>query len=278
MIKLENVVLASPEQMEFIIQGMRNPTNSWGKSDSHTCRQDGSFCMECKHKNDYCIGENDRSLMQRLSNAGTDHRKFMRMMPVYVRITAPLYWWEEFDTKFPLYKVGTVTNFCSTMRKIAEKEFTLEDFSYEHICIRQSMDVLKDMIDALNVFRDVYLNGGMLRYENGNIKCFGKKDKEIWWQMIQLLPSSYNQTRNVMMDYEVLANIYRQQKNRKLDEWREVCKWIETLPYSELITVEDSNFEPYDIDEETAEAIIRSKFPNIDSAKDYIQSRLAEDL
>lgn len=162
---------------------------------------------------------------------------------MYVRITAPLYWWEEFDTKFPLYKVGTVANSCSTMHKIAEKEFTLEDFLTEHICIRQSMDVLKDRIDALNVFRDVYLNGGMLRYENGNIKCFGKKDKEIWWQFIQLLPISYNQTRNVMMNYEVLANIYRQQKNYKLDEWREVCKWIENLPYSELITGEDSNDE-----------------------------------
>lgn len=231
MIKLKNVVLVSSEQMKFIIEGMRNPMNSWEKSDSHICRQDGSFCMECEHKNDYCLGENDLSLMQRLSNAGPEHRKYMRMMPVYVRITAPLYWWKEFDT----YKVGTVSNSCSTMHKIQEKEFTLEDFSTEHICIRQSMDVLKDTIDALNVFRDVYLNGGNLRYENGNIKCFGKKDKEFWWQMIQLLPSSYNQTRNVMLNYEVLANIYRQRKGHKLDEWREVCKWIEELPYNELI-------------------------------------------
>ena len=231
MIKLKNVVLVSSEQMKFIIEGMRNPMNSWEKSDSHICRQDGSFCMECEHKNDYCLGENDLSLMQRLSNAGPEHRKYMRMIPVYVRITAPLYWWKEFDT----YKVGTVSNSCSTMHKIQEKEFTLEDFSTEHICIWQSMDVLKDTIDALNVFRDVYLNGGNLRYENGNIKCFGKKDKEIWWQMIQLLPSSYNQTRNVMLNYEVLANIYRQRKGHKLDEWREVCKWIEELPYNELI-------------------------------------------
>lgn len=231
MIKLKNVVLVSSEQMKFIIEGMRNPMNSWEKSDSHICRQDGSFCMECEHKNDYCLGENDLSLMQRLSNAGPEHRKYMRMMPVYVRITAPLYWWKEFDT----YKVGTVSNSCSTMHKIQEKEFTLEDFSTERICIRQSMDVLKDTIDALNVFRDVYLNGGNLRYENGNIKCFGKKDKEIWWQLIQLLPSSYNQTRNVMLNYEVLANIYRQRKNHKLDEWREFCNWIESLPYSELI-------------------------------------------
>lgn len=239
MIKLENVVPASPEQMEFIIQGMRNPMNSWEKSDSgRGC--DGKLCgSHCAFSSQWCgntpkyvVGEADHSLMQRLSNAGTEHRKYLRMMPVYVRITAPLYWWKEFDT----YKVGTVANSCSTMHKIAEKEFTLEDFSIEHICIRQSMDVLKETIDTLNVFRGVYLNGGILRYENGNIKCFGKKDKEIWWQLIQLLPSSYNQTRNVMLNYEVLANIYRQRKNHKLDEWREVCKWIESLPYSELIT------------------------------------------
>lgn len=261
MIKLENVVLVSPEQMEFIIQGMRNSTNSWEKSDSHTCRQDGSFCMECKHKNDYCVGENDHSLMQRLAKAGTDHRKFMRMMPVYVRITAPLYWWEEFDTKFPLYKVGTVANSCSTMHKIAEKEFTLEDFSSEHLST-VSLNYLGSIIEHLNFVRDVYNED--------------ESNKGAWWQIIQLLPSSYNQTRNVMMNYEVLANIYRQQKNYKLDEWWDFCKWIETLPYSELITGEDSNDEPYDIDEETAGAIIRSKFPNIDSAKDYIQSRLAE--
>ena len=239
MIKLENVVPASLEQMEFIIQGMRNPMNSWEKSDSgRGC--DGKLCgSHCAFSSQWCgntpkyvVGEADHSLMQRLSNAGTEHRKYLRMMPVYVRITAPLYWWKEFDT----YKVGTVANSCSTMHKIAENEFTLEDFSMEHICIRQSMDVLKETIDALNVFRGVYLNGGILRYENGNIKCFGKKDKEIWWQLIQLLPSSYNQTRNVMLNYEVLANIYRQRKNHKLDEWREVCKWIESLPYSELIT------------------------------------------
>lgn len=167
MIKLENVGLASPEQMEFIIEGMRNPMNSWEKSDSNT---DPDFYSLANID----IGSNDHSLMQRLSNAGTEHRKYMRMMPVYVRITAPLYWWKEFDT----YKVGTVANSCSTMHKIAEKEFTLEDFSMEHVCIRQSMDVLKNTIDALNVFRDVYLNGGNLRYENGNIKCFGKKIKK----------------------------------------------------------------------------------------------------
>ena len=216
MIKLENVILASPEQMSFIIQGLRNPKNSWEKSDSRTCRQDGSFCMECEHKNDYCLGENDHFLMQRLSNAGTEHRKYMRMMPVYVRITAPLYWWKEFDT----YKVATVTNSCSTMHKIHAKEFTLEDFSTEHLA-SQTRQVLEITIDDLNDSRSIYLK---------------KKNKGDWWQMIQLLPSSYNQTRNVMLNYEVLANIYKSRKDHKLDEWREFCKWIEELPYSELIT------------------------------------------
>ena len=220
MIKLENVVLASPEQMNFVIEGMRNPMNSWDKSDSHNCKQNSSFCMECEcNKIGYRLGENDISLMQRLSNAGTEHRKYMRMMPVYVRITAPLYWWKEADT----YKVGTVANSCSTMHKIAEKEFTLGDFSTEHFRWI-SERCLKDTIDVLNGYRNDYIR---------------TKDKDYWWQMIQLLPSSYNQTRNVMLNYEVLANIYRQRKNHKLDEWREVCKWIENLPYSELITGEE---------------------------------------
>lgn len=235
-IKLENVVLASPEQMEFIIQGMRNPMNSWEKSD--TCFSDES-CVNCyDNQRDLCdkdsffrkdekLGSNDHSLMQRLSNADTEHRKYMRMMPVYVRITAPLYWWKEFDT----YKVGTVANSCSTMHKIAEKEFTLEDFSTEHLISDESIptriysakDMMETTIKNLNMFRELYLK---------------TRDKTYWWQMIQLLPSNYNQTRNVMLNYEVLANIYRQRKNHKLDEWREVCKWIESLPYSELITVD----------------------------------------
>lgn len=218
MIKLENVVLVSPEQMEFIIQGMRNSTNSWEKSDSE-CITAGYNIVG------FDLGESDYSLTQRLAKAGTDHRKFMEMILVYVRITAPLYWWEEFDTKFPLYKVGTVANSCSTMHKIAEKEFTLEDFSCEHLST-VSLNYLENIIEHLNFVRDVYNED--------------KSNKGAWWQLIQLLPSSYNQTRNVRMNYEVLANIYRQQKIYKLDEWREVCKWIETLPYSELITVEDS--------------------------------------
>lgn len=226
MIKLEHVVLASPEQMKFIIEGMRNPMNSWEKSDSRTCRQDGAFCMECEYKNYYCLGENDHSLMQRLSNAGTDHRKFMRMLPVYVRITAPLYWWKEFET----YKVGTVANSCSTMHKIQAKEFTLDDFSCEHLDIRTKA-LLDETIKALNDYRKLYIE---YNPDNFEIKgCPSKKD--IWWNMIQLLPSSYNQTRNVMMNYEVLANIYKSRRGHKLDEWVDFCEWIETLPYSELV-------------------------------------------
>ncbi|CCY98929.1 putative uncharacterized protein [Ruminococcus sp. CAG:17] len=231
-IKLENVVLASPEQMEFIIQGMRNPMNSWEKSDS-TFIEEGEYYdilgnsgPAVGEENRSELGPDDLSLMQRLSNAGTEHRKYMRMMPVYVRITAPLYWWKEFDT----YKIGTVANSCSTMHKIQEKEFTLEDFSYEHLDIR-TRKILEETIKALNDYRNIYINYNPDDFE---IKgCPSKKD--IWWQLIQLLPSSYNQTRNVMLNYEVLANIYRQRKNHKLDEWREVCKWIESLPYSELI-------------------------------------------
>lgn len=228
MIKLENVVLASPEQMDFIIEGMRNPMNSWEKSDSEIAYESWHDMSGGR----YILGHNDHSLMRRLSKAGTDHRKYMRMMPVYVRITAPLYWWKEFDT----YKVGTVANSCSTMHKIQAKEFTLEDFSCDHLLCGSVLDdvpnndgkwvrfngsdCLKDTIYMLNKARELYLQ---------------TKDKRFWWQMIQLLPSSYNQTRNVMMNYEVLANIYKSRKNHKLDEWRELCEWIEGLPYSELI-------------------------------------------
>lgn len=224
MIKLEHVVLASPEQMEFIIEGMRNPMNSWEKSDS-------GYSNLCEK---FITGDRDVQLMQRLSNAGTDHRKFMRMMPVYVRITAPLYWWKEFDT----YKVGTVVNSCSTMHKIQEKEFTLEDFSTEHLS-QQSLDVLEDILITLNQYRVLYVSKDDKRinmYTEMSDECYAKYKKDLWWQMIQLLPSSYNQTRNVMINYEVLANIYKSRKDHKLDEWREFCQWIETLPYSELIT------------------------------------------
>lgn len=244
MIKLEHVVLASSEQMEFIIEGMRNPMNSWNKTDSFNgCEtyKGISKCLdcdgvrECGAVNKYLIvGENDHSLMQRLAKAGTDHRKFMRMLPVYIRITAPLYWWKEFDT----YKVGTVANSCSTMHKIQAKEFTLEDFSCEHLMnvpdegVLPPLAVLETTIDTLNAYRKLYL--GTLS-PDGSIGI-PENRKDIWWQMIQLLPSSYNQTRNVMMNYEVLANIYKSRKDHKLDEWRSFCKWIEELPYSELIT------------------------------------------
>ena len=210
MIKLEHVVMASPEQMEFIIEGMRNPMNSWEKSDSKVCnyiykgycdaceKQDN--CATYREETDFYLGGMDEELMQRLAKAGTDHRKFMRMMPVYVRITAPLYWWKEFDT----YKVGTVANSCSTMHKIQEKEFTIEDFSIEHLNDDRSAELsnvewLEHLIHHLN--RD-------------RLRFIETKNKQYWWQMIQLLPSSYNQTRNVMINYEVLANIYKSQIGR----------------------------------------------------------------
>lgn len=230
-IRIENVVLASPEQMMFIIQGLRNPMNSHAKSDSEITAIEEDAYRQCYISEEFTLGENDHSLMQRLSNAGTEHRKYMRMMPVYVRITAPLYWWKEFDT----YKVGTVANSCSTMHKIAEKEFTMEDFSCEHLFL-ESLASLSRTIRTLNEYRNLYIEGGSILISEDRYLSFKPKDKDIWWQLIQLLPSSYNQTRNVMLNYEVLANIYRQRHGHKLDEWREVCKWIESLPYSELIT------------------------------------------
>lgn len=202
---------------EAAIRGMRNPMNSWKISDS---------------KGDN-IGPKDADLMKRLSNAGTDHRKFMRMITVYLDINAPLYWWKEFDT----YKVGTVANSCSTMHKIADKEFTLDDFSHEHLT-RRSLENFEDTIEILNRYRDLYLNGGEDYFADADDEDYEPKNKKIWWQMIQLLPSSYNQKRTIMLNYEVLANIYKSRKNHKLDEWHKFCDWIKTLPYSELITGE----------------------------------------
>lgn len=225
MIKFENTEVMG---WEAAIRGMRNPMNSWTKSDSRWEPQFDTETGPCHGF--FVIGPNDLNLMARLRNAGTDHRKFMRMITVYVDITAPLYWWKEFDT----YKIGTVANSCSTMHKIAEKEFTLEDFSHEHLFTEEnlryeaepdSLKLLNTIINALNVYRLAYLEEG---------------DKSIWWQMIQLLPSSYNQRRTVMLNYEVLANIYKSRKNHKLDEWSVgFMEWIESLPYSELITGED---------------------------------------
>lgn len=225
---------------EAAIRGMRNPMNSWEKSDSF-CKPSTENCRGC-HDYNKCayifestgkpyrrgIGTNDLDLMTRLRNAGTDHRKFMRMITVYLDITAPLYWWKEFDT----YKVGTVANSCSTMHKIAAKPFTKDDFSHEHLgyscCTENELDnpmnTLEQVIIVLNGCRDKYI---------------ATNNKFWWWQMIQLLPSSYNQKRTVMLNYEVLANMYKSRKNHKLDEWHTLCDWIKTLPYSELITGED---------------------------------------
>ena len=213
MLKIENVVTPSPEQWRSVIMGARNPMNSWDRSDS-----DFTFLSP---DGDPAIGENDLDLMKRLRNAGTDHRKFMRMLPVHMDVIAPFYFWKEFST----YKVGTVANSCSTMHKIAAKEFTIDDFSCEHLnCNNKAF--LYSLIDLLNEAREEYnLDSG--------------KAKSPWWQMIQLLPSSYNQRRTVMLNYEVLANIYKSRKGHRLDEWRTMLDWIESLPYSELITGKD---------------------------------------
>lgn len=254
MIKIENVETFG---WEAAIRGMRNPKNSWEKSDSGWSNsweclsirvnesKWGDSMFQYRSSNidgptdvfqdrpEYIIGPKDLDLMTRLRNAGTDHRKFMRMIAVYLDITAPLYWWKEFDT----YKVGTVANSCSTMHKIAAKEFTLDDFSCEHLTT-QSVECLKNTIDLLNMHRSLYIlktDKKVDQYTVMSDECYTKYKKDIWWQMIQLLPSSYNQRRTVMLNYEVLANIYKSRRNHKLDEWRELCAWIETLPYSELI-------------------------------------------
>jgi hypothetical protein len=228
---------------EHAIRGMRNPMNSWDKSDSGICKggDDGIGCINCAsacltpgeptcwhpYDHSFQIGKNDYELMMKLVKGGPVHAKFRRMIAVYVDITAPLYWWKEFDT----YKVGTVANSCSTMHKIHEKEFTLEDFSSEHLLTSGDegvflgdwvpLYVLGHVIMVLNKQRDKYI---------------ATKDKTYWWQMIQLLPSSYNQKRTIMLNYEVLAGIYPMRRNHKLDEWKIFCKWIEDLPWSEIIT------------------------------------------
>lgn len=228
MLKIENVEVVG---WEAAIRGMRNPKNSWVKSDSHwDYVNQGPEYLTVAH----FIGPNDKKLMSTLRNAGTDHRKFMRMITVYLDITAPLYWWKEFDT----YKVGTVANSCSTMHKIAAKEFTLEDFSCEHLC-DDELELLKEIITRLNMNRIVFIakdDKQVDRYSVMSDECYAKYKKKLWWQMIQLLPSSYNQKRTVMLNYEVLANIYKSRRHHKLDEWHTLCDWIESLPYSELIT------------------------------------------
>lgn len=232
MIKFEHTEVVG---WEAAIRGMRNPMNSWDKSDSYIpeCPGDCQNCPngECQNTpgadGSIIIGPNDYDLMTRLRNAGTDHRKFMRMITVYLDITAPLYFFKEFDT----YKVGTVANSCSTMHKIHAKEFTMEDFSTEHLS-EHSKAYFKELIDLLNFYR--------ADFNNPEVDGDPKNKKFYWWQMIQLLPSSYNQKRTVQLNYEVLANMYKSRKDHKLDEWRSLCSWIETLPYHELITG-DSN-------------------------------------
>jgi hypothetical protein len=247
MIKIENVVTMSPEQYQAVIRGMRNPMNSWAKSDSFVCRDghsgDNSYdktcavcpqagsCMIMDDDDRFIMGSNDLNLCKKLANGGPVHAKYRRMMVVYLDITAPLYWWKEFDT----YKVGTVANSCSTMHKIHSKEFTLEDFSCEKLMSEGDItlygaeyltpkDILGITIDTLNGARKLFLE---------------TKDKKYWWQMIQLLPLSYNQKRTITLNYEVLVGMYKWRKNHKLDEWVEFCKWIETLPFAELITMEE---------------------------------------
>lgn len=244
MIKIENVETCG---WEAAIRGMRNPKNSWAKSDSHKCpcadwdgdcpmvmndNEPAKGCDPDKYR--FCVGENDFHLMQVLANSGPDDGKFLRMIHVQLDVTAPLYWWKEADQ----YKVGTVTDSCSTMHKIHAKEFELDDFSHEHIINSVSMgaqeievrispmQALLTTIECLNSYRELYLE---------------TKDKKYWWQMIQLLPSSYNQRRTWDLNYAVLRNIYHARRNHKLDEWRELCAWIETLPYSELIIGKGEN-------------------------------------
>ena len=252
MLKIENFEVLG---WEHAIRGMRNPMNSWEKSDSIFV-EDGEYHDICGNSGPYNgtvtdtetffeMGEKDFDLMKNLRNAGTDHRKFMRMITVYLDITAPLYWWKEFDT----YKVGAVANSCSTMHKIHSKEFTIDDFSCEHLLEQKDVNVpddsccnwnwegcgiitpiniLEETIDMLNKAREMFLE---------------TNDKKYWWQMIQLLPTSYNQKRTVMLNYEVLANIYKSRRNHKLDEWHALCDWISELPYSELITGEEYEVE-----------------------------------
>lgn len=235
---------------EHAIRGMRNPMNSWKRSDSgyryysNLTHTDMGLSDYPQNRNDKIeIGPNDLDLMMSLRDAGTDHRKFMRMITVYVDIMAPLYWWKEFDT----YKVGTVANSCSTMHKIAAKEFTLEDFSCEHLIDYNLYSCNEVDEPVINGASHIGCGGVQLLNLTVNVlnyyrnKYLETNEKKYWWQMIQLLPSSYNQRRTVMLNYEVLANIYKSRRNHKLDEWHTFCEWIEELPYSELITGYEEN-------------------------------------
>lgn len=235
MIKIENTEVIG---WQAAMRGMRNPMNSWDKSDSLIGCNVGN-CNSCNFKSDWCgnipqlsVGENDLDLMKRLVNAGSDHSKFMRMINVTCDITAPLYWWKECDT----YKVGTVRDSCSTMHKIHSKEFTLDDFSHEHL-VPVHIDILSETVEALNAARELYLSYNEHK-EELEAKFDIKDKKDLWWQMIQLLPSSYNQRATLQLNYAVLRNMYHSRRNHKLDEWHIFCDWIESLPYArELITI-----------------------------------------
>lgn len=234
MLKIENTEVIG---WKAAIRGMRNTKKSLEKSDSGICPNGTEFgyCYldhrkYCQRRNTddpaFCIGPKDLDLMTRLRNTCTDHCNFMQMIAVYLDITAPLYWWKEADQ----YKVGTVTNSCSTMYKIEAKEFELSDFSIEHlVCVSD----FKYIVDILNCWRSRYTQ---CDDDPTILQRLDMTKKEIWWQLIQLLPSSYNQKRTIMLNYEVLANIYKSRRNYKLDEWHTFCDWIEGLPYSELIT------------------------------------------
>ena len=289
MIKLENTKVLG---WEHAIRGMRNPMNSWAKSDSgwntmyevdDAEERSKYLLIQEEDEYEYFIGPNDQDLMTRLRNAGSDHRKFMRMITVYVDITAPLYWWKEFDT----YKVGTVANSCSTMHKIASKKFTLEDFSHEHLddefeCVKNpcadpyegdfktSIGILLDTIEALNWWRKQY-------FHQKEIGAGQDRLKWCWWQMIQLLPTSYNQRRTVMLNYEVLTNIYKSRRNHKLDEWHIFCDWIENLPYSEIIikeSEEKKDLKDFPISDEIMEEAKRRVLKEIEEHFNEYQEQL----
>lgn len=231
MIKIENTDVYG---FEAAIRGMRNPMNSWNKSDTRWTDDFDAIgnkaWIDYESESGLCkvIGENDLKLMQNLSKAGNDHGKFLRMINVTCDITAPLYWWKEFDT----YKVGTVANSCSTMHKIHAKEFTLDDFSHEHLS-EPAISILKNTIEALNQARDLYLGYDGFKHRWGDWE-----KKHYWWQMIQLLPSSYNQKRTVQLNYQVLKTMYFARRNHKLDEWHTLCEWMESLPYFKEVCID----------------------------------------
>lgn len=221
MLKIEKFVTMSPEQWEMVIEGMRNPWDSWDHSDSYmTVIEDSDTKLTAPFA--FFLGDNDHELMTSLSSGGSDHAKFRRMMPVWVTIVAPLYFWKEFDT----YKVGTVANSCSTMHKLGSRDLTIDDCSTDHL-FQSSINVINDTLKEINSWRRIYKEGS---------PTIPPKNKDVWYQMIQLLPDSYNQKRTVFLNYEVLSKMYRERKNHKQDEWHRFCAWIEELPYSELIT------------------------------------------